>query len=164
MLRLAGSGTSSREIVVVLGIARSTPITEGLPIFASTSQGGPTRSLPSDVTSGGFSFSPGPRLKRFWTVRIEAHGWNAAITLFYCWPRERGGGALRGHRSRPRRGNVRPRWIGAIHRKRPQRARYATHKGRIASPSLLGSRSVGNEAQRPSFRTCTAARSACRRC
>lgn len=45
MLRLAGSGTSSREIVVVLGIARSTPITEGLPIFASTSQGGPTREL-----------------------------------------------------------------------------------------------------------------------
>jgi len=35
-----GSGTSSREIVVVLGIARSTPITQGLPIFASTSQGG----------------------------------------------------------------------------------------------------------------------------
>lgn len=51
------------------------------PIFSVCS-----RSPASDVTSGGFSFEPGPRLKRSWTARIEARGWDPAITLCYCWP------------------------------------------------------------------------------
>ena len=36
-----------------------------------------------------------PRLKRSWTVRIEARGWDAAITLCSCWPRKRGYGSRR---------------------------------------------------------------------
>ncbi|MER8402977.1 tyrosine-type recombinase/integrase [Mesorhizobium sp. M1348] len=33
-----------------------------------------SRSRASDATSESFSFSPGPRLKRSWPVRIAAHG------------------------------------------------------------------------------------------